>query len=67
MSLASVEWGRATASTRRSPFGGLIVDMPLLVILALIIGVGFVVLYSALAADAGLLMRQCLRLTVGLA
>ena len=33
MSLASLEWGRLAGSSRRKPFGGLIIDVPLLVIL----------------------------------
>jgi rod shape determining protein RodA len=66
MSLASLEWGRAGAG-RRLPFGGLVVDVPLLVLLVLIVGLGFVVLYSALAADLSLLMRQGLRFALGLA
>ncbi len=66
MSLASLEWGRV-GSGRRLPFGGLVVDMPLLVLLVAIVGLGFVVLYSALAADLSLLMRQGLRFALGLA
>jgi rod shape determining protein RodA len=65
MSLASLEWGRLAGSSRRKPFGGLIIDVPLVVILLTIVGVGLVVLYSALAANTGLLMRQGLRLAVG--
>jgi rod shape determining protein RodA len=65
MSLASLEWGRM-GSGRRLPFGGLVVDVPLLVLLVLIAGLGFVVLYSALAADLSLLMRQGLRFALGL-
>jgi rod shape determining protein RodA len=65
MSLASLEWGRL-GSGRRLPFGGLVVDVPLLVMLLSIVGLGFVVLYSALAADLSLLMRQALRFGLGL-
>jgi rod shape determining protein RodA len=65
MSLASVEWGRV-GSGRRLPFGGIVVDVPLLVLLAAIVGLGFVVLYSALDADLSLLMRQGLRFALGL-
>jgi rod shape determining protein RodA len=66
MSLASLEWGRV-GSGRRLPFGGFVVDVPLLVLLLAIAGLGFVVLYSALSADLGLLMRQGLRFALGLA
>ena len=68
MSLASLEWGRM-ASTGRKPRGffGLVVDVPLLVILLAIVSFGFVVLYSAVSADAGLLLRQAMRFGVGLA
>jgi rod shape determining protein RodA len=65
MSLASLEWGRL-GSGRRLPFGGFVVDVPLLVMLLSIVGLGFVVLYSALAADLSLLMRQALRFGLGL-
>jgi rod shape determining protein RodA len=68
MSLASLEWGRTSGTGRKSRgLGGLVIDVPLLVILLLIVGIGFVVLYSALAADAGLLARQGLRFGLGLA
>ena len=67
MSLASLEWGRTRPSGRKLPgFGSLVVDMPLLVLLLLTAAVGFVVLYSALGANTGLLLRQGLRLAVGL-
>jgi rod shape determining protein RodA len=66
MSLASLEWGSVGGARRRLPFSGLVVDVPLLILLLMIIGLGFVVLYSALGANAGLLMRQGLRLAVGL-
>ncbi len=68
MSLASLEWGRSSGTGRKpGGFRGLVIDVPLLVILILIVGIGFVVLYSALAADAGLLARQGLRFGLGLA
>jgi rod shape determining protein RodA len=67
MSLASLEWGRMTPTGRKMPgFGGLVIDVPLLVLLLLTAGVGFVVLYSALGANTGLLLRQGLRFAVGL-
>jgi rod shape determining protein RodA len=65
MSLASLEWGRVRPG-RRLPFGGFVVDVPLLVLLLSIVGLGLVVLYSALAADLSLLMRQGLRFALGL-
>jgi rod shape determining protein RodA len=67
MSLASLEWSRSTGAGRWRPFGGLVIDVPLLVLLFMIAGVGFVVLYSALGADMGLLIRQGMRFGVGLA
>jgi len=67
MSLASLEWGRMRPTGRRMPgFGGLVIDMPLLVLVLLIASVGFVVLYSALGANTSLLLRQGLRFAVGL-
>jgi len=66
MSLANLEWGRTTGAGRWRPLGGLVVDVPLLVLLFMIAGVGFVVLYSALGADMGLLIRQGMRFGVGL-
>ena len=67
MSLSHLEWGRTTGAGRWMPFGGLVIDFPLLVLLCLVTGVGFVVLYSALGADVGLLMRQGMRFGLGLA
>ena len=67
MSLASLEWGRsATGGRKRRGFGGFVVDMPLLLILFAIVGLGMVVLYSAVSAESGLLLRQALRFAVGL-
>ena len=68
MSLASLEWGR-TSGTGVKPSGlrGLVIDVPLLVILCAIVGLGFVVLYSALATNTALLMRQGARFGLGLA
>jgi rod shape determining protein RodA len=48
-------------------FRGLVVDVPLLVILLAIVGIGFVVLYSAVSAETPLLLRQAMRFGVGLA
>jgi rod shape determining protein RodA len=67
MSLASLEWGRTSGTGRKSRgFRGLVIDVPLLVLLLLIVGIGFVVLYSALAANGSLLARQGLRFGLGL-
>jgi rod shape determining protein RodA len=67
MSLASLEWGRAAAGGRKRGFKGVVVDMPLLLILFAIVGLGMVVLYSAVSGDSGLLLRQAMRFGVGLA
>ena len=67
MSLASLEWGRAASGGRKRGFKGIVVDVPLLVILFAIVGLGMVVLYSAVSADTGLLVRQGMRFGVGLA
>src|SRR5512134_3120387 len=68
MSLASLEWGRTAGTGRKARgFRGLVIDVPLLVILLAIVPIGFVVLYSAVSADASLLLRQAMRFGVGLA
>jgi rod shape determining protein RodA len=69
MSLANLEWGRATGGGRRRVRGflGLVVDLPLLAILVAIVGLGLVVLYSAVSAETSLLLRQAMRFAVGLA
>ena len=68
MSLASLDWGRAAGGGRkRRAFKGFVVDVPLLVILFAIVGLGLVVLYSAVSADTSLLLRQGMRFGVGLA
>jgi rod shape determining protein RodA len=67
MSLGTLEWGRTSPGRKTRSFGGLVVDVPLLVLLLLTASVGFVVLYSALGASTGLLLRQALRFAVGLA
>ena len=64
MSLASLEWGGA-AGRRKRGFGGFVLDMPLLLLLFAIVGLGMVVLYSAVSAESGLLLRQALRFAVG--
>ena len=67
MSLASLEWGRGAAGGRKRGFKGFVVDMPLLLILFAIVGLGLVVLYSAVSAESGLVVRQGMRFAVGLA
>jgi rod shape determining protein RodA len=67
MSLASLEWGRAAGGGRKRGFKGFVVDMPLLLILLAVVGIGMVVLYSAVSADSSLLVRQGMRFAVGLA
>jgi rod shape determining protein RodA len=66
MSLASLEWSRAATGGRKRGFRGFVVDMPLLLILLAIVGLGMVVLYSAVSKDGGLLLRQAMRFGVGL-
>jgi rod shape determining protein RodA len=66
MSLASLEWGRAAGGGRKRGFKGFVVDMPLLLIVLAIVGVGMVVLYSAVSADSSLVVRQGMRFAVGL-
>jgi rod shape determining protein RodA len=66
MSLATLEW-RGAARGRKRGFKGFVVDMPLLLILLAIVSVGLVVLYSAVSAEMSLVLRQGMRLAVGLA
>jgi rod shape determining protein RodA len=66
MSLASLDWGRAASGGRKRSFGGFVVDWPLLLIVCAIVSLGMVVLYSAVSADTGLLLRQGMRFGVGL-
>ena len=54
MSLANLEWGRTTGAGRWMPFGGLVIDFPLLILLCVTAGVGGVVLYSALGGGCWL-------------
>ena len=67
MSLASLEWGRAASGGRKRGLKGFVVDMPVLLIVLAIVGVGMVVLYSAVSEDSALLVRQGMRFAVGLA
>jgi len=68
MSLASLEWGR-TAGTGGKARGvrGVVADVPLLFLMLSISGLGLVVLYSAVSAETGLVIRQGMRLAMGLA
>ena len=67
MSHASLEWGRTAGTGRKGRgFRGLVLDVPLLIILFAIASLGFVVLYSAVSADMGLLLRQGMRFALGL-
>jgi len=68
MSLASLEWGRTSATGGKARgFSGLVIDVPLLVLLLATASVGFVVLYSALGANTALFLRQGLRFAFGMA
>lgn len=63
MSLGSVDWNTPPLGAPR--LARLNVDLPLLVTLLAISGLGFVVLYSAIGENAGLLARQAARFAVG--
>jgi rod shape determining protein RodA len=68
MSLGSIEWGAKTRKTLGPPLlRNLVVDMPLLLTLLAIAALGFVVLYSALGENVSALVRQSMRLSIGLA
>jgi len=68
MSLSSLEWNRAGGGARRrNRLGAWNLDMPLLIMLLAVVSFGLVVLYSAVGADAGLVMRQGMRFALGLA
>lgn len=63
---ASLEWGRVYGGRKRSGRRrGFVVDVPLTLILGVVAAIGFVVLYSAVGADPGLLLRQCVRFGLG--
>jgi rod shape determining protein RodA len=66
MSLASLEWSRSATGGRKRGFKGFVVDMPLLLLLFAIVGLGMVVLYSAVSEESGLVLRQAMRFGVGL-
>lgn len=67
MSLANLEWGRSASRGRRRRLAGLVVDVPLFVLVLAIVGMGLVVLYSAGAAEMGIVARQGMRFAAGLA
>jgi rod shape determining protein RodA len=68
MSLGSLDWGPAhRRSSRSSALSNVIIDFPLLIALLAVIGLGFVVLYSATGEDSGLVLRQGVRFAVGVA
>jgi len=68
MSLANLEWGRASGGRRKMrSFVGLVVDWPLLALLLAVVGIGLVVLYSAVSGEPSLVLRQAMRFGVGLA
>lgn len=67
MSLTSLDWSIDGGGGTKRRVSGLVVDLPLLVVIFAIIAIGSIVLYSALAADVGALIRQAVRLGVGIA
>jgi rod shape determining protein RodA len=67
MSLSSLDWGTTRGPLRSWRYGGINVDIPLLLTLLAITVIAFVVLYSAVGQDSGLLMRQAVRFAVGFA
>jgi len=68
MSLASIEWGAKPRKALGSPLlGKLIVDIPLLLTLVAVTGIGLVVLYSAAGEDMSRVVRQGMRAALGFA
>jgi rod shape determining protein RodA len=71
MSLGTLDFGHSRRrSFRASGFsdaGGFTMDLPLLLTLLAITGLGFVVLYSAVGPDTGVLIRQSTRFAVAFA
>ena len=67
MSISSLEIGTGSELTFK-PFRSrsLVMDVPLLITLLAVIGLGFVVLYSAVGGQAALLVRQGVRIFVAL-
>jgi rod shape determining protein RodA len=68
MSLGTVEWTGTHSRPLRPPrWGGVNVDLPLLLVIIAIVALGFVVLYSAAAQDMGQMLRQSVRFAIGFA
>jgi rod shape determining protein RodA len=69
MSLGSLDFGSLHRGSFRSAkrSGGLIIDLPLLITMLAVTGIGFIVLYSAVGGDMGLLLRQGIRFAVAFA
>ena len=68
MSLATVEWGAKQRKVLGSPLlGRLVIDVPLLLMLAAVVALGLGVLYSAGGEDSGRVVRQGMRAALGFA
>jgi rod shape determining protein RodA len=66
-SLGSVDWGpRYGAGPRSFGIRNLVIDLPLLLIVAAIAAIGFVVLYSAVGEQTSAIVRQGMRFSAGL-
>ena len=67
MSIGSLEMGSAPEFALK-PFRirSLVIDVPLLVTLLAVMGIGFVVLYSAIGGSTGLIIRQGIRVFVAM-
>ena len=67
MSLSSLDWGSTRRTFRWQRYGGINIDLPLLLTLLAITVIAFIVLYSAVGQDDSLLIRQAVRFAVGFA
>jgi rod shape determining protein RodA len=68
MSLGAIDWGSPHRRSSRAAWpGSLVLDFPLLLTLVAITGLGFIVLYSAVGEDSGLVVRQGVRFLAGFA
>ncbi len=68
MSLTTVEWGAKQRKVLGSPLlGKLVIDLPLLLMLAAVVALGLGVLYSAGGEDTGPVVRQGMRAALGFA
>lgn len=66
MSLSSADWtARYRSPLQQQRWGGVILDLPLLVPMLIVVSIGFVVLYSAAGESIGPLIRQAVRFAVG--